>query len=101
MAVAGGLEAAGLVLVSYPLHPPGRPERRRDEHFSSIGAPCLFVSGTRDQFGTPDELEAAIRLISAPVTHHWIDNKDHALRGADSMVSEQVVRWLEDTGLLG
>src|SRR5580658_413538 len=48
MAVAEGLEAAGLVLVSYPLHPPGRPDRPRTEHLGSLRLPCVFVSGTRD-----------------------------------------------------
>ena len=45
MAVAAGMPAAGLVLVSYPLHPPGRPDRLRTEHFGSLNVPCLFVSG--------------------------------------------------------
>ena len=55
MAVAEGLPAAALVLIAYPLHPPGRADRLRVEHFPQISVPCLFVSGTRDPFGTPDE----------------------------------------------
>ena len=73
MAVAEGLPAAALVLVSYPLHPPGRPEKLRTEHFAALDVPCLFVSGTRDAFGTPDELESATAAIAGAVTHHWID----------------------------
>jgi predicted alpha/beta-hydrolase family hydrolase len=96
MAVAGGsVDAAGLVLISYPLHPPGRPDRMRTEHFGDVRVPCLFVSGTRDAFGTPAELEAATAAIPAPVTHHWIDGKDHALRGVDQAVAEIVVGWLQ------
>src|SRR5690606_38976965 len=53
MAVAEGLPAAGLVLISYPLHPPGKPDRLRIEHLPQIEVPCLFISGTRDPFGTP------------------------------------------------
>jgi len=53
MAVAEGLAASGLVLISYPLHPPGRPERMRMDHFPAIQVPCLFISGTRDAFATP------------------------------------------------
>ena len=53
MAVADGLPAAALVLVSYPLHPPGKPEQLRTEHFGALEVPCLFVSGTRDAFGSP------------------------------------------------
>ena len=51
------LPALGLVLLGYPLHPPGKPETLRVEHFPRITVPCLFVSGTRDAFGTPDELQ--------------------------------------------
>jgi len=100
MAVAAGLKAAGLVLISYPLHPPGRPERRRDEHFSELNVPCLFISGTRDQFGSPDELESATRAIPGPVTHRWIEGKDHALRGTDQQVAGTVADWFAETGFL-
>ena len=57
MAAAEGLEVSALVLISYPLHPPGRPERLRTAHFADLRMPCLFVSGRRDAFGTPAELE--------------------------------------------
>src|SRR6476659_7753246 len=53
MAVAEGLPARALVLIAYPLHPPGRPERARTEHLPALHLPCLFLSGTRDAFGTP------------------------------------------------
>ncbi len=94
MAVAEGLQAAALVLVSYPLHPPGRPERLRTEHFGALDVPCLFVSGTRDAFGTPDELEAATAGIPGPVTHCWLDGGDHGLRGRDAQVAEVVRDWV-------
>ena len=95
MAVADGLSGLGLALVSYPLHPPGRPDRLRVAHFDRLTVPCLFVSGTRDAFGTPAELEKATRAIPGDVTHIWIDGKDHALRGSDAAVAEAVVSWLE------
>lgn len=97
VAVADGLvpAAAGLVLISYPLHPPGRPEKLRTEHLPAIDVPCLFVSGTRDGFGTPAELEAATSTIPGAVTHRWIDGKDHGLRGVDQVVVEHVLAWLE------
>lgn len=96
MAVADGLvpSAGGLVLISYPLHPPGRPDKQRGEHFPSIRVPCLFVSGTRDAFGSPAEFEAATAQIPAPVTHRWIEGKDHSLRGADQAVVAHVMEWL-------
>lgn len=96
MAVASGaVAAAGLVLISYPLHPPGRPERLRVEHFPALSVPCLFVSGTRDAFGTPDELEAHTAAIPGPVTHCWLDGKDHGLRNSDAAVAAAVVEWLD------
>lgn len=95
MAVASGaVTAAGLVLISYPLHPPGKPERLRVEHFPALSVPCLFVSGTRDAFGTPDELEAHTAAIPGPVTHRWVDGKDHSLRNSDAAVAAAVVEWL-------
>jgi hypothetical protein len=94
MAVAEGLEGAALVLVSYPLHPPGRPDRLRTEHFGALDVPCLFVSGTRDAFGSPDELEAATAGIPGPVTHCWLDGGDHGLRGRDAQVAEVVRDWV-------
>jgi len=94
MAVADGLPAAGLILVSYPLHPPGRPDRLRTEHFPALTLPCLFVSGTRDAFGTPSELEAATAAIPGPVTRVWIEGGDHGLRGKDSQVTSAVRSWL-------
>lgn len=94
MAVAGGLPAAGLVLVSYPLHPPGRPERSRTDHFGAIDVPCLFLSGTRDTFGTPAELEAGTASIHAPVTHIWLEGCDHGLRGQDGTVARSIAEWL-------
>jgi uncharacterized protein len=95
MAVAEGLPAAGLVLVSYPLHPPGRPDKLRIEHLPAISVPCLFVSGTRDPFGTPDELESHTAVIPGPVTHVWIEGGRHELKGADQRVAEAFVAWFE------
>jgi predicted alpha/beta-hydrolase family hydrolase len=96
LAVAEGQPAAALVLVSYPLHPPGRPERIRDDHFRAIGVPCLFVSGTRDAFGAPDELQASTAAIPGRVTHAWIDGGDHGLRRRDTEVADVVGAWLGD-----
>ena len=102
MAVAAGLvpAAAGLVLISYPLHPPGRPEKLRTEHFPTLGLPCLFVSGTRDAFATPAEMEAATSAIPGPVTHRWVEGRDHSLRGADATVVPLVTEWMSAVGLV-
>jgi len=93
MAVAEGLEVAALVLVSYPLHPPGRPDRLRTAHFPDLDLPCLFVSGRRDAFGTPAELEQEIAAIPGVVTLVFVDG-DHSLRKRDSEVAGIVAPWL-------
>ncbi|MBW3645830.1 MAG: dienelactone hydrolase [Actinobacteria bacterium] len=98
MAVAEGLPAAGLVLVSYPLHPPGRPDRLRTAHLPDIDVPCLFVSGTRDAFATPAELEAATAAIPAPVEHVWVQGGRHELKGADQEVATAVAAWVRALG---
>jgi hypothetical protein len=94
MAVAEGLPAAALVLISYPLHPPGRPENLRVAHFPELRLPCLFVSGTRDPFGAPVELEAHTAAIPGPVTHVWLDGGRHDLKGRDEEIAEVVRGWL-------
>lgn len=100
VAVAEGLAADGLVLVSYPLHPPGKPERLRTDHFPQITVPCLFVSGTRDAFGTPAELEGAVQAIPGRTEFEWVEGKDHAMRGTDPSVAATVVAWMRAGGLL-
>lgn len=77
MAVAEGLDAAGLVLLSYPLHPPGRPERLRVEHFGAVDVPTLVVNGDRDPFGTPEELERELTAVTGPVTLKLLEGQRH------------------------
>jgi predicted alpha/beta-hydrolase family hydrolase len=69
----------GLVLLSYPLHPPGKPTQLRTAHFSQLQTPSLFVSGSKDVFGTIDELEAAIKLIPARTELVRIAGASHGL----------------------
>ena len=99
MAVADGLPAAGLALISYPLHPPGKPENLRVEHFPSITVSCLFISGTKDTFGKPDEFLAHTPAIAGPVTHVWVEGKGHDLKGADAFLADTVRDWVR--GLRG
>jgi hypothetical protein len=93
LAAAEGLQVAALVLVSYPLHPPGRPERLRTEHFPALRLPCLFVSGRRDAFANPDELERETAAIPGPVTRVLVDG-DHSLRKSEAAVAEIVASWV-------
>ena len=69
----------GLLLLSYPLHPPGKPAHLRTAHFPQLRTPSLFVSGTKDVFGTIEELEAAIKLIPAGIELVPIDGASHGL----------------------
>jgi hypothetical protein len=69
----------GLLLLSYPLHPPGRPEKMRTAHFPSLQTKTLFISGTKDTFGTIEELQTAIKLIPAPTKLVAIEGAAHGL----------------------
>jgi len=89
---------AGLVLICYPLHPPGSPDRLRVEHLPAITVPCLFVSGTRDAFAAPAELERWSSTIPGEVEHVWLDGKGHDLRGADDAIAAEVARFVTRVG---
>lgn len=95
------LPAAALVLISYPLHPPGKPDRLRVEHFARLHLPCLFVSGTRDTFAGPEEMTHWTATIPGEVTHHWIDGKGHDLKGADGEVAAVVADFIRSLDLPG
>ncbi len=91
---ADPLPARGLVLISYPLHPPGKPDTLRVEHFPRLTVPCLFISGTKDTFGTPGELTRWTATIPGPVTHEWMDGKGHDLKGCDARIASLVAAWI-------
>jgi predicted alpha/beta-hydrolase family hydrolase len=76
MVAAGSPLADALVLLGYPLHPPKRPDQLRVKHLASITTPMLFVQGTRDPFGGPDELEPF--LDGLPATIHQVAGGDHS-----------------------
>jgi predicted alpha/beta-hydrolase family hydrolase len=83
----------GVVTISYPLHPPGRPDRLRVDHLPSVQVPWLFVHGTRDPFGSPNELQQWTATIAGEVTHHWLDG-GHDLKGKDAEVARLVADWV-------
>jgi len=72
--------ALGLLLLGYPLHPAGKPERRRDGHFGALTMPVCFLSGTRDALAPRAELTRAARRVAGPVTLHWLESADHGYR---------------------
>ena len=69
----------GLVFLGYPLHPPGKPEQRRDAHLPAIAEPMLFVQGSRDAFGTADEIRALLPALQH-ATLHEIASGDHSFK---------------------
>lgn len=79
MAVADGLAVDVLALSSYPLHPPGKPERARTEHLPDIAAPTVFTHGTSDPFGSPAEMRAALALVGAATEFVEITGARHDL----------------------
>lgn len=81
----------GLLLLSYPLHPPRKPEQLRTQHLPGLRTPCLFVEGTRDPFGTIDEIKAALKLIPAKTQLLEIDGAGHDLNFKKSKTGDSLV----------
>lgn len=77
MAVAEGMDAAGLVYLGYPLHPPGKPEKLRDEHLYGLSLPMLLLQGTRDPFALPGELEPIAERIGSNAVVERIGGANH------------------------
>ncbi len=95
--VAGGFPAAGLVLLSYPLHPPGQPDRLRDKHLGMITAPMLFIQGSRDAFARPDLLQKTLQTLKT-ATLHVVEGADHGLK-VRGRTPEDITRELANTTL--
>jgi uncharacterized protein len=74
-----GLPAAGLILCSFPLHMPGKPDTKRAQHLAAIRQPMLFLSGTRDELAERELLEPLVRSLPRAVLH-WLDTADHGYR---------------------
>jgi predicted alpha/beta-hydrolase family hydrolase len=88
----------GLLLLSYPLHPPGRPAQLRTAHFGGLKLPVMFVSGTKDAFGTTEELQTAIKLIPGRTRLASIDGAGHSLLTKTNKVElpGKIVREFEE-----
>jgi hypothetical protein len=72
--------ATALLLFSYPLHPPNRPDKARTAHFPQLRTPAMFVHGAKDAFGSPEEMRAALGLPPAPTSLVILDRAGHDLR---------------------
>ena len=109
MLASKGFECDGLLLLAYPLHPPGQPEKLRDAHLPSIEVPVLCFSGTRDPFCTPELMEKAVATVKKTTWDmHWLEGADHSFHvlkssgRTDSQVLEEVgdsvAAWLARPG---
>ena len=98
------LPLAGLVLLGYPLHPPGRPGELRDAHLPEVRRPMLIVQGSRDTFGTPAEFEPLLKRLTPAPTMHVVEGGDHSFKiarvgksGQDSVyrdVQRTIADWI-------
>ena len=88
------LLVAGVVCIGYPLHPPKKPEQLRTEHLPRLATKALFISGTRDEFGTPEELANAFALLPSPPVVQFIEGGRHELKGHDERVATLLKDWL-------
>jgi|SRR5437773_2743389 len=91
VAAEEGKRVAGLVFLGYPLHPPGRPDKLRDEHLKEIKVPMLFCQGSRDPFGTEDEIKAIIKKHKLPAKLYVIESGDHSFKVPKSVKPQQQV----------
>lgn len=80
LAAASGERAAALLLLAYPLHPPGAAQQPRDAQLYVVRRPMLFVSGTNDDLAQPALLEAVVGRLGADATLHWLADGDHGFR---------------------
>lgn len=99
VASSGALQPApaGLVFFGYPLHPPNKPAQRRDRHLAAVGAPMLFLHGSRDPFGSPDEMRALVDALPT-ATLELLDGGDHSLAAAKRDAGQLLERAMDTAG---
>ncbi len=107
VAAADGKNIAGLVLLGYPLHPPGKPDKLRDAHLKDVRAPMLFVQGSRDAFGTKEEIREVIKRLGLPAKLYVVEGGDHSFKVPKSAgvtpqqvhesVMNEIAAWLQSS----
>jgi len=98
-------DISGLILLGYPLHPPGNPEKLRTEHLKNIQVPMLFVQGTRDSLGRATEIGATIKQLHLPATLYEIEGGDHSFKVSKTggvkqeqvyeLALDEIARWTQ------
>jgi predicted alpha/beta-hydrolase family hydrolase len=101
-----GFACDGLLLLAYPLHPPGRPQQLRSAHLPAIRTPVLCINGTRDDFCTPALMKEVLTTVQPTWRMHWIEGADHSFhvlkssgRNDDDIlheIGEVTGRWITD-----
>lgn len=94
MAMAEGLRVAGLIWLSYPLHPPGKPDKLRVDHFPLLDRPVLLVQGRKDPFGSPEEFARHLPAIAGPVSEVWVDGGHDPRPSRDDEIVSSIAHWL-------
>ena len=100
------LPVDGLVLFGYPFHPPNNPEKRRDAHLPAVRRPMFVIQGSRDTFGTPDEIRPTFDALTPPATLHVVEGGDHVFKVAragrdgqaavDAAVRARAAEWMRE-----
>ncbi len=88
-AADAALPIDGLVLLGYPLHPPGKPQQLRDKHLPAVGRPMFFVQGSRDAFGTPAELAPILDRLTPRAIIHTVSGGDHSFKVGGQSAAQQ------------
>jgi uncharacterized protein len=101
------MDVSGLVFLGYPLHPPGNPARLRVEHLEKIQKPMLFVQGTRDALGTPEEIQPFVKNLRPPAKIYSIEGGDHSFKAPKKFglpqeqiyeaAMDEIARWAAAT----
>ena len=104
MLAADGFDCDGLMLLAYPLHPPGQPEKLRDAHLPEIKVPVICFNGTRDPFCTPALMEEVLKRVKTEWEMHWVEGADHSFHVLKSSgrtdaevqtdIAEKARRWM-------
>jgi uncharacterized protein len=93
MLAAEGFACDGLLLLAYPLHPAGKPERLRNQHLPQIKVPVLCINGTRDALCTRELMDQSLKNLRWRM--HWLEGKDHSFP-ITAEVGDLAARWLAD-----
>jgi predicted alpha/beta-hydrolase family hydrolase len=102
MLAADDFNAAGLLLLAYPLHPPGKPDQLRDAHLPSIRMPVICFNGTRDPFCTPALMEDVLKRVKTSWEMHWVEGADHSFHvlkssgKTDAQVLDEMANTIKD-----